>query len=217
MAANWNLAEPFLGGASLAARIADQRAQRAIETRRDDNEASYRAGELGVAESRAANDTAELPSKIADTLAQTKQRGQMGDYYSGKNAAYLAAAQARAAAGVGSKNLADIQKELKVYDDKASIDPDGSKGIYTPGMATMHAALWNRYSTLHGIAGAPATANTFVNPPKPGFISRAATNIGNYFSGGAAAPAAAEKVRKGSDGKMYRFDAENNYLGPAGG
>lgn len=219
MSANWDLAGDFINGASLAARIAGQRSERDIERQKlallKTNEAAasteksgYTPEELSVPGGPAAIDIRTRMSSAA--AAKQNLEGAQADYYAGKNQAYIDAARARAgamAARVAAGGLADLQKQIKDYDQMSMIDPDGSKGIYTSRKAQEHAALLNAFSMKQGISmpapapGVTAPRGNISMPPMSGMspisdlaggmATKAAGGLMNYFGGGGApAPAA---------------------------
>lgn len=209
--AQWDIADPLLNGISLAQRIAGQRADRALDSQRlEDQESTsvadsvartgYTPDELGDPASGAG---ADIRKKMAAAAgAKSKLEGAQADYYSGRNAAYTAASQARAGAAASRLSSADLQKQIKDFDQMSMVDPDGSKGIYTPERAQQHAALLNQFALNNRIAGFPANNqggnSKSTSPGLPsnptsavsdlagGLAQRAAVGIQSYFGGGQA-------------------------------
>lgn len=240
MAVNWNLGEQFLGGASLAARIAGQVKQQDFQRQElEDQESTSSAEsvartgftpeELNDPSSGAAGTVSARMKAAADS--QQKLQGAQADYFSGRNAAYSAAAGARAAAAAGKLGRDDLQKQIKDFDQMSMIDPDGSKGIYTPDRALQHAALMNRFNLLNGVATPPASGAPAAKPgmatPSIGnmtspisdlsgsLATRAAGGIMGWFGGGGApAPAAATPAPAASAAGMVRV--RNKQTGATG-
>lgn len=220
MSANWDLGTQFSNGVSLAARIAGQVGQQNIERERNLNEKNYQTGELENARTRTGNEAyyqaeeaGNAQAKIANEMqmlpSQIKEKNAQADWMSGRNAAYKSVGEARAsamAAKTAAGGLADLQRQIKDYDQMQMIDPQGDKGIYTPQKAQEHAALLNAFSLKQGIAMPPAP-NGGVAPAKPGLMSEVGQGIGagmgmvgrmagfgpvmDYMSGGGSPPPAA--------------------------
>jgi hypothetical protein len=237
MAANWDLGQQFLGGASLAARIAGQIGQQGIAKESLENQKSTGAAEL-VARTGYSPDQLNDPDSGAGASirgrmgaaadAENRLHGAQADYFGGRNSTYAAAAQARAgalAAKTAQGGLSALQASLKDYDQMSMIDPDGSKGIYTPQKALEHAAMLNTYNLKQGISMPAPTPGGATPPSKTslpamsmtspvsdmagGLATRAASGLMGFFGGGApasagAAPAPAPAAPSINPGRMIR-------------
>ena len=223
----WDLAGSFIGGASLAARIAGQRKQQEYENASLEQQASLGSAE-SVARTGYTPDQLNDPSSgagsaiqgrmAANAGAENKLHGAQADYFSGRNKAYSDAAAARAGAAasrLGQQGPAAVQKQIADYDKMFTMDPDGSKGIYTPEIAAEHAALMNTFNQSQKIAGAPPTVGPrgVQAPPQPGLLSRGLSSIANFFTGVAPAAASPGSAPPAAAGPSYSARTKDGKMG----